>query len=97
LVKVSVTEFGQLFILDRVLFAVLLFALIVSLLNLKSDSSQFFVLTFTFLIVMGGLNGTLGVNFRYQLPVLASMSWVIFDFVATAKQQNFFIWRESRS
>lgn len=75
--KVGFIEVAQLAALDRALLAILVVALFLSLMNLSQMSSQIFILTLSSVWFIGAINGTLGVNFRYQLPVLAFTCWTI--------------------
>lgn len=73
--KVSYFEFGQLFVLDRVLFAIILGGVYVALWERKRIYNQAYLLLLLSGLVTGALNGTVGVNFRYQLPVLVFACW----------------------
>lgn len=75
-VVVDILEFG---VLDRVLLLLLFIALVQSIRLRDNLSSLLFwgVLISTYLI--GSINGTLGVNFRYQLPVIVFCAWVLID------------------
>jgi len=73
--KVSYFEFGQLFVLDRVLFAIILGGVYTALWERKRIYNQVYLLLLLSGLVTGALNGTVGVNFRYQLPVLVFACW----------------------
>ena len=75
--KVVVVEAGQLIVMDRVLFIFLLITLLVAIRTWKSPWSQSFFLVFLITLAMGSWNGALGVNFRYQLPVIVPASVVL--------------------
>jgi hypothetical protein len=75
--KVGFIEVAQLAALDRALLIILVVALLLSLMNLNQMSSQIFILIIFSVWFIGAINGTLGVNFRYQLPVLAFACWAI--------------------
>jgi hypothetical protein len=75
--KVGFIEIAQLAALDRILLIILIVALLLSLMNLNQMSSQIFISTLFSVWVIGAINGTLGVNFRYQLPVVAFACWAI--------------------
>lgn len=77
--RVGFYEISQLVILDRLLILLLAFATIVSVFNLNRASSKFFLLVLVALWVTGAINGTLGVNFRYQLPLLPFMAYCIIE------------------
>lgn len=75
-VAVDILEFG---VLDRVLLLLLVITTVQAIRLRKNLSSMLFwaVLISTYLI--GAINGTLGVNFRYQMPVLVFCAWVLID------------------
>jgi len=77
--KVLVVEFGQLLVLDRVLLFLAISAFIVSIAHLQNDSSRYFLALLTSTLLMSILNGTVGVNFRFELPILASLTWVLLE------------------
>jgi hypothetical protein len=77
--KVLFVEFAQLASLDRSLLAILVTAILISFLNPGRQSSQLFLLMGLAGWFIGALNGVLGVNFRYQLPVITFACWVILD------------------
>ncbi len=68
--KISFFEVAQLAVLDRVLLALLMIAFFISIRNSKLLTSQIFLAFLLSGLVIGAINGTIGVNFRYQLPVL---------------------------
>ena len=75
--KVVVVEFGQLFVMDRVLFVFIATAILIAVLTLRSVYSQSFLALVTACFAMGAWNGALGVNFRYQLPLIFAGAFVI--------------------
>ncbi len=75
--KVGFFEVVQLAALDRALLLTLLIALLVSLRYPKEISSRYFLAVLLAVWLIGAINGTVGVNFRYQLPVLGFACWVI--------------------
>jgi hypothetical protein len=77
--KVGFFEIGQLLVLDRVLLCLLVLAIIVSVLNFSRISSKFFLLLLISLWITGAVNGTIGVNFRYQLPLLPFIAFSLLD------------------
>lgn len=79
LIKITFYEFAQLYILDRILFTIIIVALIFSLKQSRKNSSKYFLLTITAGFVNGAINGNVGINFRYQLPVLFFICWTIID------------------
>jgi hypothetical protein len=76
-IKVGFIEIAQLVALDRTLLIVLGIALTSSLLNIRQIPSQFFLTILFSVWFIGAINGTLGVNFRYQLPIVAFACWAI--------------------
>ena len=75
--KVGFYEIGQLWVLDRTLFALILVATICSIRHLRWIESQLFIGVALATWVTGGLNGVIGVNFRYQLPLIPFMIIVL--------------------
>ena len=69
-IKVVVVEIGQLVVMDRVLFVFLVIATAMAIYTWRSTWSQSYLLVLAVTFAMGGWNGALGVNFRYQLPVI---------------------------
>lgn len=69
-VKVGFFEIAELAVLDRLLFLVLAAALVAALGSYKSATSMRFLLVLLATWAIGALNGSIGVNFRYQLPTL---------------------------
>jgi len=89
--RVGFYEIGQLVVLDRLLFLLLALATVVSIFSLHRASSKFFLLGLAALWVTGAVNGTIGVNFRYQLPLLPFMAYSIIEsckFTFTFKDQD---------
>lgn len=76
-VKVLVVEFGQLFVMDRILFIFLVFSILLAFLSWRSVYSQSFLALLAASFAMGAWNGALGVNFRYQLPSIVAGAIVI--------------------
>lgn len=70
LLKMHFFEFGQLFVLDRIFFFGIIFSLYLAVLNFRNETSLLLILVFFSLVLTAGINGVLGVNFRYHLPVL---------------------------
>lgn len=79
LAKVTFFEVGQLWVLDRTLFFVLVIAICMSIAFFNRLSSKFFLATLASLYLTGSINGVLGVNFRYQLPIVPFVIWVLID------------------
>lgn len=85
-VKVLVVEFGQLLILDRVLLFLVVLTFVASIINLKNDSSKYFLALLFSTLLMSILNGTAGVNFRFELPILASLTWVLIEIIPPGRR-----------
>jgi hypothetical protein len=75
-ISIDVLQFG---VLDRILLAILVLAVIQSFRLWGGLSSSLFLGVFIAAYFIGAINGTLGVNFRYQLPVLIFSCWIIID------------------
>lgn len=79
LVKVTFYEIMQLIVLDRIFFLVCALCIYLSLRNIHKESSQLFLFVLLAGLLTGALNGNVGVNFRYQLPVLFFICWSLID------------------
>jgi hypothetical protein len=77
--KVGFFELAQLAVLDRLLLFFLVFSVVLSALNFKRESSQYFIAIILSVWALGAINGTIGVNFRFQIPVLFFSCWVILE------------------
>jgi hypothetical protein len=77
--KLLTVELGQLVVFDKVLLALLVLGIVFSIRNLRNVSSKFFLLSTSSSYLMSLLNGTLGVNFRFQLPIIAALVWVLLE------------------
>lgn len=78
-IKVITIDLLEFAVLDRMLLIILVGAVMISIVNIRAVSSQFFLVTFLSTYVIGAINGTLGVNFRYQMPLLAFCAWALLD------------------
>lgn len=79
LVKVTVFELGQLYVLDRTFFVFLLFCICLAVVYRHHNSSKFFLAVLIAVWLSGAINGVLGVNFRYQLPVVPLLLWAFVE------------------
>ncbi len=70
LIRMHVVESGQLFVLDRIFLLTLCYVYWLALRNFKNPCSILLITVTLSLILTAGLNGVLGVNFRYHLPLL---------------------------
>jgi hypothetical protein len=77
--KVGFYEVGQLLVLDRILLILFCLAVLLSTTNISKKSSRFFLLVLAALWITGAVNGTIGVNFRYQLPLLPFMAYTLLE------------------
>ena len=77
--KIIVVDFLQFGVLDRALLIVITFCLIQSIRIRHQLSAQLFLAVFVSGYLIGSINGTLGVNFRYEMPVLIFCAWLILD------------------
>lgn len=82
-VKVVGIDVLQSAVLDRIFLILIILAVVISVKNKKLLSSQFFISTLFACYLIGAINGTLGVNFRYQMPVLAFCAWVLVDWISS--------------
>ena len=73
-IKVLVVETGQLLVLDRVFLFLVLFSLFCAF-QLRSKVGILTISVFIGVLAVGFINGTLGVNFRYQLPLVPFLAW----------------------
>ena len=76
-VKVAFIEIAELAVLDRILLLLLLFGVFFALRNLRDEASLFFLALALAVWTLGALNGVMGVNFRYQLPLLPFLAWLL--------------------
>jgi hypothetical protein len=77
--RIIMYEITQLFVLDKILFIILVLGTIISIMSLNKVSSRLYLATLCSLLIVGAINGTVGVNFRYQLPVIPFLAYAILD------------------
>jgi hypothetical protein len=77
--KVGYIEIAELAVLDRILLITIMLSIYIAILNRRKDSSMYFLAVLLGVWVLGAVNGTLGVNFRYQLPLLIFSAWVLLE------------------
>jgi len=75
--KVGFIESAELVVLDRVLLLGVLLGFYFSWKNFKDSSSKLFIATAIAVWTIGALNGVMGVNFRYQLPLIPVLALVL--------------------
>jgi len=78
-VKVFAIDIAEFAVLDRVFLVYMLFCFVQATRLRGSLSAQLFTAVLFAGYVIGTINGTLGVNFRYQIPVLIFSAWLILD------------------
>jgi hypothetical protein len=78
-IQLLFVEIGELFVLDKVLFVFFVAAVILVVKRFRFQSSQLFILVGFSVWAIGAINGTLGVNLRYQLPLIPFLYLVIVD------------------
>ena len=88
LIRVTTFELGQLVVLDRVLLILLVVSLLVSIKHLREVPAQLFVTSALMLWITGSINGVLGVNFRYQLPLVPVMLYLLVWFSSNLFQKR---------
>jgi hypothetical protein len=87
--KVLFFEISQLAVLDRYLLVFLIYTVYLSFRNISKDSSRFLLIILFSLWITGAINGVVGVNLRYQLPLLPFTVWVIAEnFQLRSKNSN---------
>jgi hypothetical protein len=70
LMRMHLVEIGQLFVMDRVFFLTMIILLVHLFLHIRTRDAQLVLLVASSLVLTASLNGVLGVNFRYHLPLL---------------------------
>jgi hypothetical protein len=79
MMKVGFFEVAQLAVLDRFFLAILCVGIFLAFSNLQRSSSQYFLSVLIGLWLTAAVNGTVGVNFRYELPIMVFLGWVWVD------------------
>jgi hypothetical protein len=87
--RILFIEVAQLAALDRSLLLILSLALIAAIINRKALASKYFFVILIAGWFIGSLNGVLGVNFRYQLPVIPFALWVILETFKISRDGSF--------
>ena len=70
-------DIAQLAVLDRLFLIYLVVGLFISILYFNNVASQYYIAILLAGYLLGAVNGTLGVNFRYQLPAIPFCAWSI--------------------
>ncbi len=81
--KVAFIEIAQLAALDRILLLFLLTSFFIAVLKTREIENKYYLSVAFAVFGIGAINGVLGVNFRYQLPLIPFMAWSII--AATAR------------
>lgn len=68
--RVVSIDIAQLAVLDRLFLIYLVVGLFISILYFNNVASQYYIAILLAGYLLGAVNGTLGVNFRYQLPAI---------------------------
>jgi hypothetical protein len=83
--KVAFFELAQLFVLDKILLFAFLFSCLLSLRTMARPHSQLFLVVLAGTSILSAVNGVIGVNFRYQLPLLPFMVYLLLSEVSGFK------------
>jgi hypothetical protein len=78
--KVLVVEIGQLLVLDRIFLLFVVFSIFCAY-QLKNKVGVLTLAVLMGVLAVGFINGSLGVNFRYQLPLIPFMSWSLINYL----------------
>lgn len=89
--KVLSIDIAQLMVLDRLLLMLLGIGLLLAVITLKNLPSQYFILMLLAGYTLGAINGTLGVNFRYQMPLIPFCAWTILSAVTSIRSGTYSI------
>jgi hypothetical protein len=76
--KVIFIEIAQLLILDKLLLSILALATFFAVREIRNGVNLLVILEFLAVWSLGTINGTLGVNFRYQLPLIPFILWSLY-------------------
>lgn len=80
--KVIFIDIAQLAVLDRAFLAFLITGVLLAIIQIRNVASQYFVAVLLAGYVLGAINGTLGVNFRYQMPAIPFCAWAIISSIS---------------
>jgi hypothetical protein len=78
-VRIAFFELSELVVLDRLLLVCIFAAFILCLRNIKSKSTPYFFAILFAVWSLAAINGTVGTNFRYELPLLPFAFWAIIE------------------
>jgi hypothetical protein len=86
--KVAFIEIAQLAALDRVLLIFFVTSCIIAILRIHEIENKYFVFVALAVFGIGAINGVLGVNFRYQLPLVPFMIWTFLAFTSRVNNRK---------
>lgn len=86
--KILFVEMAQLAALDRTLLVIILLATALSAAKFREFESKLYFAVFLGVFTLGAINAVLGVNFRYQLPLLPFAAVTIISRVASIKNRK---------
>jgi hypothetical protein len=81
-IKVAFIEVAELGALDRVLLLFLLASFTIAIFKVREIENRYFISVALAVFGIGAINGVLGVNFRYQLPLIPFMAWTVLAFAS---------------
>lgn len=84
--KVTFYEFAELLVLDRLLACLIIVSIFVSLCSLKNAESLYLLGVTLAVFLLGAINGSIGVNFRYQLPAIPFAILSILAFLKSSRK-----------
>ncbi len=84
-IKVLLVEIGQLLILDRQFLILIVFGLFCAY-KAQKNTRTLTLCVFMGVLLIGFINGTLGVNFRYQLPIIPFLAWSFIEYLAVNRK-----------
>jgi hypothetical protein len=86
--RMAFYDLAQLVVLDRVLLLILTISIVIATKRMRSQSSRYFIPILFMLWCTAGINGTPGVNFRYELPILPLLAWVLIENLKNFSNSN---------
>jgi hypothetical protein len=90
--KIIFVEFSYLFVHDLLVFFLVIFALYLSLLKIKLRFETICNLScFLSCFVLASINGTIGVGFRYEMPIILTSTLVVAYYFQTNKSLSRFV------
>jgi len=87
--KILFVEMAQLAALDRTLLAIILLAAVFSVAKFRNFESKLYFAVFLGVFTLGAINAVLGVNFRYQLPLIPFAAVSIISQAVSIKNSKF--------